>query len=88
VLFAVPALRKDQTRISFEFPVVPLRRADGAAFAGMGTIVCDVTRPLEEMKGLRASARLQAYQVPGAISLRVERLTGCSATHGWRAPDA
>jgi hypothetical protein len=52
VPFAVPALRNDQPRISFESRTVPFRRADGAV-----AIARDGTRPPEEMKALRASPR-------------------------------
>jgi PAS domain S-box-containing protein len=58
-LLAVPALRKDGTRISVEFSIVPFRDATGR-MTGMGAIMRDVTRRFEELKALRkARARIQ-----------------------------
>jgi PAS domain S-box-containing protein len=51
-LLAVPALRKDGTRISVEFSIVLFR--DGAGrMTGMGAIMRDVTQRFEELKALR-----------------------------------
>jgi PAS domain S-box-containing protein len=55
-LLSVPALRKDQTRISVEFSIIPFRGQDGT-IAGLGAIMRDVTRQFEEIKALRASVR-------------------------------
>jgi hypothetical protein len=52
----VPALRKDQTRISVEFSIIPFRGQDGT-IVGLGAIMREVTRQFEEMKALRASVR-------------------------------
>lgn len=51
-LLAVPALRKDGSRISIEFTIVPFRNASGA-MAGIAAIMRDVTRRFEELKALR-----------------------------------
>ncbi len=51
-LLSVPALRKDATRISVEFSIIPVR--DGAGrMQGMGAILRDVTQRFEELKALR-----------------------------------
>ena len=57
-LLSVPALRKDQARISVEFSIIPFRSADGA-IAGIGAIMRDVTKRFDEIKALRASVRAQ-----------------------------
>ena len=51
-LLAVPALRKDSTRISVEFSIIPFHDPAGTMM-GMGAIMRDVTRRFEEMKNLR-----------------------------------
>ena len=51
-LLTVPALRKDGTRISVEFSIVPFRDSAGR-MTGMGAIMRDVTRRFEELKTLR-----------------------------------
>lgn len=51
-VMAVPALRKDGTRISVEFTVVPLRDAAGR-MEGMASILRDVTKRFEETRALR-----------------------------------
>jgi PAS domain S-box-containing protein len=53
-LLAVPALRKDGTRISVEFSIVPFRD-DAGGMVGMGAIMRDITSRFEEMKTLRKS---------------------------------
>ena len=52
-LLSVPALRKDGTRISVEFTVLPFRD-EGGRMLGIAAILRDVTRRFEEMKALRA----------------------------------
>jgi PAS domain S-box-containing protein len=54
-LLSVPALRKDGTRISVEFSIIPFRDA-GGAITGMAAIMRDVTKRFEEMKALRKAA--------------------------------
>ncbi|HJU20120.1 MAG TPA: PAS domain S-box protein [Stellaceae bacterium] len=51
-LLAVPALRKDGTRISIEFTVLPFRDEEGHML-GIAAVLRDVTRRFEEMKALR-----------------------------------
>ena len=58
-LLAVPGLRKDGTRVSLEFTIVPFRNETGQ-LEGMAAILRDVTTRFEEMRTLRrdlASAR-------------------------------
>lgn len=62
-LLAVPALRKDGTRISIEFTLLPLRAPDGR-MEGMAAILRDVTRRFEELRTLRR-ALAEARQVAG-----------------------
>jgi PAS domain S-box-containing protein len=51
-ILAVPALRKDGSRISIEFTVLPFH--DGAGqMLGIAAILRDVTQRFEEMKSLR-----------------------------------
>lgn len=52
-LLAVPALRKDGSRISVEFTVVPFHDENGR-MEGIAAILRDVTKRFEEMKALRA----------------------------------
>ncbi|WP_376964741.1 PAS domain S-box protein [Azospirillum sp. A26] len=51
-LLSVPALRKDGSRISVEFTIVPLKDADGAML-GMASVMRDVSARFEELKTLR-----------------------------------
>jgi PAS domain S-box-containing protein len=51
-LLSVPALRKDGTRLSIEFTIVPLKDEAGA-MTGMAAILRDVTARFEEMRALR-----------------------------------
>jgi PAS domain S-box-containing protein len=54
-LLAVPAIRKDGTRISTEFTIVPFRDGSGRMI-GIAAIMRDVTKRFDEMKALRAAA--------------------------------
>ncbi|MBK1838668.1 PAS domain S-box protein [Azospirillum sp. YIM B02556] len=54
-LLSVPATRKDGTRISVEFTIVPLKDADGAML-GMAAVMRDVTARFDELKALRRQA--------------------------------
>jgi PAS domain S-box-containing protein len=54
-LLAVPAIRKDGTRISTEFTIVPFRD-ESSRMIGIAAIMRDVTKRFEEMKVLRAAA--------------------------------
>lgn len=51
-LLSVPAIRKDGTRISIQFSILPLKGADGA-LKGVAAIMRDVTTEFEERKALR-----------------------------------
>jgi PAS domain S-box-containing protein len=51
-ILAVPGLRKDGTRVSLEFTIVPIH-AQGGRMEGMIAIMRDVTRRFEEMRALR-----------------------------------
>lgn len=51
-LLSVPALRKDGTRISVEFTIVPFADADGHML-GIGAMMRDVTKQFEDMRALR-----------------------------------
>ena len=57
-LLAVPGLRKDGTRISLEFTVLPFRAADGA-LQGIAAVLRDVTKRFEEVKTLRRQLAAQ-----------------------------
>jgi PAS domain S-box-containing protein len=54
-LLSVPALRKDGTRLSIEFTIVPLKDESGV-MTGMAAILRDVTARFEEMRALRQRA--------------------------------
>ena len=49
---AVPALRKDGSRISLEFTIVPLKDSAGQ-MTGMVSVLRDVTSRFEELRSLR-----------------------------------
>src|SRR5262249_9406259 len=51
-ILAVPALRKDGTRISVEFTVLPFQD-DAGRVVGIAAILRDVTKRFDEMKELR-----------------------------------
>ncbi len=50
-ILAVPALRRDGSRISVEFSILPLR--EEGALAGIAAIMRDVTTRFEELRALR-----------------------------------
>jgi PAS domain S-box-containing protein len=54
-LLSVPALRKDGTRLSIEFTIVPLKDVAGT-MVGMVAILRDVTARFEELRALRQTA--------------------------------
>jgi PAS domain S-box-containing protein len=54
-LLAVPAIRKDGSRISIEFTVTPLHDQSGK-LSGIAAIMRDATKRFEEMKELRRRA--------------------------------
>jgi PAS domain S-box-containing protein len=51
-LLAVPAMRKDGSRISIEFSIVPFRDGENRML-GMGALLRDVSKRFEETKSLR-----------------------------------
>lgn len=51
-ILAVPALRKDGTRISIEFTILPFHD-DAGGMIGIAAILRDVTARFEELKALR-----------------------------------
>jgi len=51
-VLAVPAMRKDGSRISIEFTVLPFHD-EAARTVGIGAILRDVTKRFDEMKSLR-----------------------------------
>jgi PAS domain S-box-containing protein len=54
-LLAVPAIRKDGTRISVEFTITPFHDASGRML-GIAAVMRDVTARFEELKALRKRA--------------------------------
>jgi PAS domain S-box-containing protein len=54
-LLAVPAIRKDGSRISTEFTIVPFRD-DSGRMVGIAAVMRDVTKRFEEMRALRKAA--------------------------------
>lgn len=54
-LLAVPAIRKDGSRISIEFTIVPFKD-DTGRMLGIAAIMRDVTKRFEEMRALRKAA--------------------------------
>ncbi len=62
-VLAVPALRKDGSRVSVEFTILPFRDHEGRMI-GIGAILRGVTKRYEELKSLRAA--LAARQNPPA----------------------
>jgi PAS domain S-box-containing protein len=64
-LLAVPAMRKDGTRISIEFTVLPVRD-DAGKMLGIAAFLRDVTPRFEELRALRRElAALKATPTPG-----------------------
>ena len=51
-LLAVPATRKDGSRISIEFSIVPFRDAENRVL-GIGAVLRDATKRFEETKALK-----------------------------------
>ena len=54
-LLSVPALRKDGTRLSVEFTILPFHDQNGRML-GIAATMRDVTKQFEEMKSLRKAA--------------------------------
>ena len=51
-LLAVPGLRRDGSRVSLEFTIVPIKDESGA-MQGMVAVMRDVTKRFEEMRALK-----------------------------------
>jgi PAS domain S-box-containing protein len=51
-ILAVPGIRKDGTRISIEFTIVPMPNGTGR-LTGLAAIMRDVTKRFEEMRALK-----------------------------------
>jgi PAS domain S-box-containing protein len=66
-ILAVPAMRKDGTRISVEFTVVPFTDDDGR-MAGIAAIMRDATARFEELRALRK--QVAASQPPSLGAAR------------------
>ncbi len=81
-LLAVPALRKDGSRVSIEFTVLPFRDASGR-MTGIAAILRDVTKRFEEMKALRQ--RLAAGQAKDQPTLD-RGIGGAETRHGAKNP--
>jgi PAS domain S-box-containing protein len=54
-VLAIPGLRKDGSRVSLEFTIVPIR-SEADEMIGVAAILRDVTARFEEMKALRKLA--------------------------------
>jgi PAS domain S-box-containing protein len=54
-LLSVPALHKEEQRLSIQFSIIPLRAGDGS-MAGMASIIRDVTADFAERKRLAKAA--------------------------------
>jgi PAS domain S-box-containing protein len=57
-ILAVPAVRKDGTRLSVEFTIVPFTNEDGQ-MAGIAAIMRDTTARFEELRALRKQLATQ-----------------------------
>jgi len=64
-LLAVPAVRKDERRISIEFTILPFRNKAGQ-MTGIAAILRDVTTRFEEMQALRRKLAEQPPPPPAA----------------------
>jgi PAS domain S-box-containing protein len=62
-VLAVPGLRKDGSRISLEFTIVPLHDAEGR-MEGMAAILRDVSKRFEETRALRRKLAEAAGRLP------------------------
>jgi PAS domain S-box-containing protein len=65
-VLAVPAVRKDGTRVSIEFSIFPYHDRDGS-LRGVGAILRDVTKRFEETKALRKEAAAWQTSPPNPL---------------------
>ena len=68
-VLAVPALRKDGTRVSIEFSILPFRDNEGRML-GVAAILRDVSRRFEELKSLRKEVAELRRQVSASVAPR------------------
>jgi PAS domain S-box-containing protein len=62
-ILAVPAIRKDGSRISVEFTIAPMLDANGK-MTGMASILRDVTKRFEELRALKKMLARKASAAP------------------------
>lgn len=62
-VLAVPAIRKDGSRISIEFTIAPMYDVNGK-MTGMAAILRDVTKRFEELRALKKMLAKKASTVP------------------------
>lgn len=65
-VLAVPALRKDGTRVSIEFSILPFRDKEGR-IVGVAAILRDVSKRLEGLRSLREQVAELRRQAPAAV---------------------
>ena len=64
-ILAVPAIRKDGTRLSVEFTIVPFNGDDGR-MTGIAAIMRDTTARFEELRALRKQVAALSASQPAA----------------------
>jgi PAS domain S-box-containing protein len=65
---AVPALRKDNSRVSIEFTVLPFHDERGH-IAGIAAVLRDVTKRFEEVRALRRELASRSQPVSGGSTV-------------------
>ena len=73
-LLSVPAMRKDGTRISIEFTVLPMHD-DAGAMLGIAAFLRDVTARFEELRALRRE--LAVLKAPAELTPGSDRRSAC-----------
>jgi PAS domain S-box-containing protein len=66
-VLAVPAVRKDGTRVSIEFSIFPYHDRDGS-LRGVGAILRDVTKRFDETEALRKESAARQTSPPNPLS--------------------
>lgn len=84
-ILAVPALRKDGTRVSIEFTIVPFRDSAGR-MVGIAAILRDVTKRFEEMKALRQQLAERGHAEGGSGIERRSQRTAAGSPPGDIGP--
>lgn len=64
-VLAVPAIRKDGSRISIEFTIAPMYDVNGK-MTGMAAILRDVTKRFEELRALKKMLAKKASAAPAS----------------------